>query len=87
MAETEVKWNQEVKELFERLMQNTPEMFRETASSAVKTQAEKYTQEQGSEFVTVDHLARACLTTAPPIFQAQIINDLKREGIDAEKYM
>lgn len=83
----EIKWSDEIKALFERLMANTPEMFREMAIKTTSTKAEANAKERGSEFVEIEDIARACLTEAPPVFKPQIINDLKREGIDAEKYM
>lgn len=86
MAE-EAKWNDDMKELFERLMANTPEMFRDVASKTTGAKAEKNAIERGSKNVEVDDIAKACLSEAPEIFRPQIINDLKREGIDANKYL
>jgi len=83
----EVKWNDENKALFDRLMANTPEQFKEIALKATKEKAESIAKERGSEFVEIDDIAKACLVSAPPIFKPQVINDLKREGIDADKYL
>lgn len=82
-----VKWKDNMKALFERLMANTPEMYRDVARKATRAKAEENAEERGSEFVGVEDIARACLSEAPGVFKAQIINDLKREGIDAERYL
>ncbi|UCH89705.1 MAG: DUF2621 family protein [Thermoplasmata archaeon] len=86
MAE-EVKWNDDMKALYNKLMSNTPKMFRDMAIKTTTAKAEKNAVERGSEYVEVEDIARACLSEAPEIFKPQIINDLKREGIDAEKYL
>ena len=86
-TDEEVKWSEEVKALFDRLMSFTPEQFRDIAAQATGAKAEKNAMERGSDVVEVEDIARACLSEAPPIFKPQVINDLKREGIDAEKYL
>jgi len=82
-----VRWTGNIKALFERLMANTPEIYRDVARKATRAKAEENAKERGSELVEVEDIARACLSEAPGVFKAQIINDLKREGIDAEKYL
>jgi hypothetical protein len=85
--ESNVKWNDDMKALFERLMENTPEMFRDIAIKTTGEKAEANAHSRGVGFVEIEDIARACLSEAPEVFRPQVINDLKREGIDAEKYM
>ena len=85
--ESNVKWNDDMKALFERLMANTPETFRDIAIKTTGEKPETNAQKRGVGIVEIEDIARACLIEAPEIFRPQIINDLKREGIDAEKFM
>ena len=77
----EMEWEERLKDKFDRIMQDTPEIFRDVARKAVGNQAESNAKERGSQIVTRDDLIKAFLSETPEVFKANMIESLKREGL------
>jgi collagenase-like PrtC family protease len=79
-----MEWQQDLKDTFERIMQETPEIFREVARTAVGTQAEANARERGARTVTQQDLVKSFMSETPGAFKNDMITSLKRERLDTE---
>ena len=76
-----MEWEKQLKETFERIMADTPEMFRDVARKAVGNRAETNARERGARLINKDDLVKAFKSETPEVFQAQMLESLQREGL------
>lgn len=82
-----MKWQPEVKSLFENVILGIPEMVRPAVRPALFEAAEKKCIERnGSEVAEID-LVVALFEVTPPAFQPTMIGDLQKLGINYDKYL
>jgi hypothetical protein len=83
----ELTWQDETREIFKKVIANTPEMFREIAEKMVKGSAEQKAAARNSHRVEEEDMVQAFLMETPAVFRDQMIADLKKRGIDINKYL
>jgi len=82
-----LEWNPEVESLYNNVVLNMPESVRPIISSALYDKTiKRYTERGGIQIKEVD-LIVALLEVTPPAFQPTMIDDLKKLGVDYEKYL
>lgn len=74
-------WEENLPEIFERILADTPEMFRDVARKAVGNRAEANAGERGASTVTPEDLVKAFMSETPEVFKADMLESLKREGL------
>lgn len=74
-------WEEKLLETFDRIVQDTPEMFRDVARKAVGNQAEANAKERGGQRVNREDLVMAFMSETPEVFKADMIKSLEREGL------
>ncbi|HOV26943.1 MAG TPA: DUF2621 family protein [Pseudobacteroides sp.] len=79
-------WDLKVKDTFDRLMQNTPEMFRDVAIKTISKLAETKAKERSSKVVQIDDVVYALLEGTPDLFKDDMIKSLSNEGINLSQY-
>lgn len=82
-----MEWSNEIEELFEEIMAQTPEMFRASIKPMLREASEKTALLRNSGFVDRDDLLSALFEITPEAFQPTVIEDLKKLGIDTDRYM
>ncbi|TXT60977.1 MAG: hypothetical protein BAJALOKI1v1_1200006 [Promethearchaeota archaeon] len=82
-----MNWQPKVKDLYERVVENIPEVVRPVIKPALFEATELKSKERnGSEVAEVD-LVVALFEVTPPAFQPTMIADLNKLGIDYDRYM
>lgn len=76
-----IEWLQKINVLFEKLIGNIPEMFRDIATITIRKKAETNAKNRGSNVVGEEDLVRALIEETPELFRSQMIEDLKKENI------
>ncbi len=82
-----MEWNKEMKELFETIMEQTPEMFRTSIKPMWHEAAEKTARLRNSGFITKDDLLSSLFEITPAAFQPTVVQDLTGLGIDTDHYI
>ncbi len=82
-----MKWNEDVRNLYEKAVNRIPETVRPIIRPALAGGAEKKCAERkGTEVSEVD-LVAALFEVTPPAFQPTMIQDLKDLGVDYNRYL
>lgn len=84
--EGEMPWGEDSNRLLETQIPNIPEVFRAEAEKSMRRKAKDYAKERGASIVEVEDVVRACLKIAPEPFLPTVIDSLKKEGIDVDRY-
>jgi hypothetical protein len=83
---SEFSWSPEALALFQDLMQTgPPAAFVDSATRAVWGAAQNTARNRGAETVEMADVAAGCLRVAPPAFRPNVIENLRRRGIDVEQ--
>ena len=82
-----MEWQPEVKQLFESIVLGVPEMVRPAVKPALFEGAEKKCIERNGKKVAELDLIVALFEVTPPAFQPTMIEDLKKHGIDYNRYL
>ncbi|MFX0020767.1 MAG: radical SAM protein [Candidatus Hermodarchaeota archaeon] len=80
-------WNKEIRELFEKIMELTPEMFRTSIKPMWYEAAEKTARLRNSGYVSRDDLLSSLFEITPKAFQPTVIKDLESLGIETARYV
>jgi hypothetical protein len=80
-----MEWESALKDVFNRIMEDTPEVFRDVARRAVGGQAETNAQRRNGRKVTGEDLVRAFLSETPEVFKPSMLESLRREGLLTEE--
>jgi hypothetical protein len=84
---TNMEWQPEVKKIFESVILGVPEMVRPAVKPSLFEGAEKKCIERNGKSVTEMDLIVALFEVTPPAFQPTMIEDLKKLGIDYNRYL
>ena len=82
-----IKWENEAKENFDKIINNLPQFHRTIAQTLVKESAEKIAQERNSETVEVKDVVVAFFTEVPPAFKDMMKRLFGQQGIEYLKYV
>jgi len=82
----EIIWENEVKELFGRLMQYTPDIFRDVATKTISKMAEDRAKSRNSSCVQREDMVVAFLEGTPEFFKNVMLNGLEKEGVEVAEY-
>jgi len=82
-----MEWQPEVKQIFESVVLGVPEIVRPAVKPALFEGAEKKCIERNGTKVAEMDLVVALFEVTPPAFQPTMIEDLKKLGIDYNKYL
>ncbi|MFX1288303.1 MAG: aromatic prenyltransferase, partial [Promethearchaeota archaeon] len=82
-----MEWQPEVKNIFEQVVLGVPEMVRPAVKPALLEGAEKKCRERNGKSVAEMDLVVALFEVTPPTFQPTMIEDLKKLGIDHNRYL
>ncbi len=82
-----MKWKSEIKQLFENVVSNIPEMVRPAVKPTLFEAAEKKCMERNGKEVAEVDLVVALFEVTPPTFQPTMIEDLKKVGVEYDKYL
>jgi len=83
----EIKWANEAKESFDKVINNLPQFHRTIAQTLVKESAERIAQERSSEEVEVKDVVIAFFKEVPPAFKDMMKRLLEQQGIEYSKYV
>ncbi len=82
-----VKWVDGVSILFEKITDDIPETFRSFVKPMLLETAEKKSQIRNGNGITESDLITALLEITPEPFKPDAINNLKKLGVDMQKYI
>jgi len=82
-----MEWQSEVKKLFDKVVLGVPEMVRPAVKPALFGAAEKKCMERNGKEVAEVDLVVALFEVTPPAFQPTMIEDLRKFGIDHNRYL
>jgi len=82
-----IKWENEAKENFDKIINNLPQFHRTIAQTLVKESAEKIAQERNSETVEVKDAVIAFFKEVPPAFKDMMKRLFDQQGIEYSKYV
>ena len=82
-----MEWSNEIEELYETITSPVPEAFRESVKPMLREAAEKTARLRNSRFVSREDLLASLFEITPPAFQPTVVEDLKKLGIDTERYV
>lgn len=77
-------WGPQISQLFEKLMESVPELFRDLAAKAIREKAESLARKRGASSIAKGDLAHAALSETPESFKAQVMETLKLLGVYCE---
>ena len=80
-------WSAKNKEFFDKLMESTPDMFRDVAKKQITMLAETKAKEEKRATVEIEDIVKALLEGTPKVFQGDMIKGLEESGIDVSKYL
>jgi len=82
-----MEWKKDIEEMYGRITEQVPEAFRASVKPMLREAAEKTARLRNSGFITEDDLLSALFEITPEAFQPTVVNDLKKLGIDADRYV
>jgi sulfatase maturation enzyme AslB (radical SAM superfamily) len=82
-----MEWNVEIEQMFGKITDQVPEAFRASVKPMLREAAEKTAQLRNSGFVSEDDLFSALFEITPEAFQPTVVEDLKKLGIDTDRYV
>jgi len=82
-----MEWQQDVKQLFDKVVLGIPEMVRPAVKPALFEAAEKKCIDRNGKEVAEVDLVVALFEVTPPAFQPMMIEDLKALGVDYNRYL
>ncbi len=82
----EPQWNTNTRRIFETVIMETPEMFRDIAWKTVKGRAELNAKKRESQTVEEQDMVKAFLSETPAVYQDDMIADLEKKGININEY-
>jgi len=80
-------WKKEIENLFQTVMDLTPNDFRSMIKPMLREAAEKTARLRNSGYVSKDDLLSALFDITPEAFQPTVVKDLKGIGIDTDRYI
>ncbi|MGB5910860.1 MAG: radical SAM protein, partial [Promethearchaeia archaeon] len=82
-----MEWNKDIEELYEVITEQTPEAFRASVKPMLREAAERAARLRNSGFVSRDDLLSALFEITPEAFKPTVVSDLKKIGIDPDRYV
>ena len=82
-----MEWKNEIEELYGVITGQIPEAFRVSVKPMLRETAEKTARLRNSGYVCRDDLLSALFEITPEAFQPTVVEDLKKLGIDTERYI
>ncbi|MHA2186098.1 MAG: radical SAM protein, partial [Promethearchaeota archaeon] len=82
-----MEWKKEIKDLFDIIMEQTPEMFRTSIKPMWHEAAEKTARLRNSGFISKEDLLSSLFEITPAAFQPTVVQDLTKLGIDTDHYV
>ena len=82
-----MEWQQDVAQLFDKVVLGIPEMVRSVIKSTLFEAAEKKCMERNSKNVAEVDLVVALFEITPPAFQPTMIEDLKALRVNVDLYL
>lgn len=82
-----LEWPKEIKELFDLITSQVPDVFRATVKPMLHEAAEETARLRNSGFVSRDDLLSALFRVTPEAFKPTVVDDLTRLGVNVEKYV
>jgi len=80
-------WSEEIKELFEKMIDAKPDFIRERARKSITREAEKFTKERNETEVSLSDLVRANYFDTPEDFRFLLVKGLAKMGIDIKDHV
>ena len=81
-----MEWNNEIEQLYGNITDQVPETFRDAVKQMLREAAEKTARLRNSRLVEKDDLLSALFDITPDAFKPTVIEDLKKIGIDTQRY-
>ncbi len=81
-----MEWKKKIEELYGKITDQVPEAFRASVKPMLREAAEKTARLRNSRFVSKDDLLSALFEITPEAFKPTVVEDLKKLGIDTERY-
>ncbi|MBD3196955.1 MAG: hypothetical protein GF317_18020 [Candidatus Lokiarchaeota archaeon] len=82
-----MQWEEEVRSLYEKMVERIPESVRPIIKPALAEAAEKKCTERSGNKISEVDLVVALFEVTPPAFQPTMIEDLKDLGVDYDRYL
>ncbi|MFX1311964.1 MAG: radical SAM protein [Promethearchaeota archaeon] len=82
-----MEWDKEIEALYGLIMDQTPEMFRASIKPMLREAAERTARLRNSGFVSRDDLLSALFEITPEAFKPTVVADLKKIGIEPDRYV
>jgi len=76
-----MEWEGTLLESFDRIMEDTPEAFRDVARKAVRVKAEANARRRFADRVAGEDLVEAFFSETPEVFKSAMIESLRRAGL------
>ncbi len=83
----EVKWSQEAKSVFDKVISNLPQFHRTIARQLVKNTAEDLARNSSRQEVLTEHCIKAFFKEVPPAFLEMMKKLMAKLGIEYEQYI
>jgi len=83
----DMAWDEQVRGIFDRIIDAVPAEFREISKKVVSRKAEALAAARQAEKVCEQDMVRAFLSETPRAFQAEMVQDLRRLVENVEKYL
>lgn len=82
-----MEWEKEIEEMFGKITEQVPEAFQAAVKPMLREASEKTARLRNARFVSEDDLLSALFEVTPEAFQPTVVEDLKKIGIDTERYV
>ena len=82
-----MEWKKDIEEMYGKITDQVPEAFRASVKPMLHEAAEKTARLRNSGYVSRDDLFSALFEITPEAFQPTVVEDLKKLGIDTERYI
>ncbi|MFW9898120.1 MAG: radical SAM protein [Candidatus Thorarchaeota archaeon] len=82
-----MEWKNEIEQLYGNITDQVPEAFRASVKPMLREAAEKTARLRNSRFVSKDDLLSALFEITPEAFKPTVVEDLKKLGIDSDRYV
>ncbi|NFA43473.1 DUF2621 family protein [Clostridium botulinum] len=82
-----MKWQNDVKEIFDKMMELKPEFIREVSSKTILADAEEIARKRNSNEVSVEDIIEANFNSTPKEIHPIMIGSLQNLGLNVDKYI
>jgi len=82
-----MEWKKDIEEMYGKIMDQVPEALRASVKPMLHEAAEKTARLRNSGYISRCDLLSALFEITPEAFQPTVVEDLKKLGIDTERYI